>query len=59
MTAVSQFHLHSFVCIDSGFTNICATFHGSSGQCVNFPSNFNDIISSFGPDSGQDCFIFM
>ncbi|KAJ7260141.1 hypothetical protein C8J57DRAFT_1637741 [Mycena rebaudengoi] len=48
-----------FVCIDSGFTNICATFHGSSGQCVNFPSNFNDIISSFGPDSGQDCFIFI
>ncbi|KAJ7260151.1 hypothetical protein C8J57DRAFT_1514853 [Mycena rebaudengoi] len=49
----------SFVCVDAGFQNSCATFHGSSGQCVNFPPNLNDVISSFGPDSGQDCFIFV
>jgi hypothetical protein len=35
------------------------TFHGSSGQCVDFGSTLNDRISSFGPDADQDCFIFL
>jgi hypothetical protein len=49
----------SFVCVDAGFSGGCATFHGSSGQCVNFGSTLNDRISSFGPDADQDYFIFL
>ncbi|KAJ7323255.1 hypothetical protein DFH08DRAFT_350047 [Mycena albidolilacea] len=48
-----------FVCTDAGFTGSCAVFSGASGQCVDFPSNFNDDISSVGPDSGQDCFFWI
>ncbi|KAF8199803.1 hypothetical protein K438DRAFT_1966170 [Mycena galopus ATCC 62051] len=46
-----------FVCTDAGFTGSCQVF-SSSGQCVNFPSSFNDDITSVGPDSGQDCFFW-
>jgi hypothetical protein len=54
-------HVHSlsFVCTDAEFAGNCDVFHGASGQCVNFPGNFNDDISAVGPDSGQDCFFFM
>ncbi|KAJ6592870.1 hypothetical protein B0H19DRAFT_1245680 [Mycena capillaripes] len=38
-----------FVCTDVQFTGSCAVFHGASGQCINFPSAFNDDISSVGP----------
>ncbi|KAJ6603742.1 hypothetical protein B0H10DRAFT_1703141, partial [Mycena sp. CBHHK59/15] len=48
-----------FVCVDANFGAPCATFHGASGQCVAFSSDFDNVISSFGPDSGQDCFIFV
>jgi hypothetical protein len=48
----------SFVCQDAGFHTNCQVLHGSSGHCVNVPASLNDVISSFGPDSGQDCFIF-
>ncbi|KAJ7256080.1 hypothetical protein C8J57DRAFT_1517812 [Mycena rebaudengoi] len=46
------------VCTDAGFTGNCQTLNGGSTQCVNVPGGFNDEISSFGPDDGQDCFIF-
>lgn len=29
-----------------------------SGQCVNVGSDFNDDVSSFGPDPGLTCAIF-
>ncbi|KAJ7111921.1 hypothetical protein C8R44DRAFT_882952 [Mycena epipterygia] len=48
-----------FVCVNAGFEGPCASFHGSSGQCVAFSSDFDNVISAFGPDSGQDCFIFV
>ncbi|KAJ7277904.1 hypothetical protein C8J57DRAFT_1465739 [Mycena rebaudengoi] len=47
------------VCTDAGFTGNCITLNGGSTQCNNFPGDFNDNISSFGPDDGQDCFIFV
>ncbi|KAJ7280020.1 hypothetical protein C8J57DRAFT_118874 [Mycena rebaudengoi] len=47
-----------FVCRDDSFGPPCQVLHGSSGQCVNVPASLNDAISSIGPDSGQDCFIF-
>ncbi|KAJ7277913.1 hypothetical protein C8J57DRAFT_1465745 [Mycena rebaudengoi] len=47
------------ICTDAGFTGNCITLNGGSTQCNNFPGSFNDNISSFGPDDGQDCFIFV
>ncbi|KAJ7872613.1 hypothetical protein B0H14DRAFT_2570109 [Mycena olivaceomarginata] len=37
----------------------CMLWHGKSNACVTLPPNFNDALSSFGPDTGQDCFIFV
>ncbi|KAK7023304.1 hypothetical protein R3P38DRAFT_3537792 [Favolaschia claudopus] len=48
-----------FACVNAGFAPPCGVFHGNSGQCVNFPSPFNDDITSVGPDPGQDCFFFI
>ncbi|KAJ7222895.1 hypothetical protein C8J57DRAFT_241847 [Mycena rebaudengoi] len=47
-----------FVCVDPNFLGTCATFHGASGQCINFPPPFQHSISSVGPDPGQDCLFF-
>ncbi|KAJ7253445.1 hypothetical protein C8J57DRAFT_1722353 [Mycena rebaudengoi] len=47
-----------FLCQDAGFHTNCQVLHGVSGACVNVPASLNDVISSFGPDSGQGCFIF-
>ncbi|KAF7322035.1 hypothetical protein MKEN_00726300 [Mycena kentingensis (nom. inval.)] len=47
-----------FMCDGIGFAPPCARASGRSGQCVPIPAGFNDIVSSFGPDSDQDCFIF-
>ncbi|KAJ7251625.1 hypothetical protein C8J57DRAFT_1520436 [Mycena rebaudengoi] len=46
------------LCPDVGFNGDCLTVNGGSTQCVNVPGSLNDQISSFGPDDGQDCFIF-
>ncbi|KAJ7873837.1 hypothetical protein B0H14DRAFT_2343924, partial [Mycena olivaceomarginata] len=46
----------SFVCTNSGFAGTCSVFRGASGECISFPGDFNDDITSIGPDSGQDCF---
>ncbi|KAJ6533059.1 hypothetical protein B0H19DRAFT_1272536 [Mycena capillaripes] len=48
-----------FVCTAGGFAGTCGKFHGASGQCVDFLSQFNDEISAIGPDSGQDCFFYL
>ncbi|KAJ6603069.1 hypothetical protein B0H10DRAFT_2217616 [Mycena sp. CBHHK59/15] len=48
-----------FVCVEAGFTGHCGNFAGASGQCVNFPSDFNDDITAVGPDDGQDCFFYI
>ncbi|KAJ7222896.1 hypothetical protein C8J57DRAFT_1592947 [Mycena rebaudengoi] len=47
-----------FVCVNPNFVSPCATFHGASGQCINFPPPFQHSISSVGPDPGQDCVFF-
>ncbi|KAJ7253422.1 hypothetical protein C8J57DRAFT_1473771 [Mycena rebaudengoi] len=47
-----------FVCVDPNFLPPCATFHGASGQCINFPPPFQHSISSVAPDPGQDCVFF-
>jgi hypothetical protein len=56
---IAHIHFHSFVCTDAGFTGNCGVFTGTSGECINFPSSFNDDITAVGPDDGQDCFFYM
>ncbi|KAJ7253893.1 hypothetical protein C8J57DRAFT_1237141 [Mycena rebaudengoi] len=48
-----------FVGVNDHWKGGTATFHGSSGQCVNVPVIWNELISAFGRDPGQDCFIFI
>ncbi|KAJ7249638.1 hypothetical protein C8J57DRAFT_1521655 [Mycena rebaudengoi] len=48
-----------FVGVNANWVGGTDHFHGSSGQCVNVPVIWNDLISAFGPDPGQDCFIFI
>ncbi|KAG8745751.1 hypothetical protein FRC12_014470 [Ceratobasidium sp. 428] len=49
-----------YFCTDKGFKGNCVYNMGfNSGQCVFVGPNFNDKISSFGPDAGMTCTIFM
>ncbi|KAG9078917.1 hypothetical protein FRC06_008048, partial [Ceratobasidium sp. 370] len=48
-----------YFCTDANFAGNCAYVSGmNSGQCVGVGSNFNDNVSSFGPDSGLTCTIY-
>ncbi|KAJ7898864.1 hypothetical protein B0H14DRAFT_3424196 [Mycena olivaceomarginata] len=46
-------------CVDGDFEGACMLWHAKSNTCVTLPPNFNKALSSFGPDAGQKCFIFM
>ncbi|QRV74523.1 hypothetical protein RhiJN_02539 [Ceratobasidium sp. AG-Ba] len=48
-----------FFCTDANFKGNCVYVHGfNSGQCVGVGSDFNDKVSSFGPDQGITCTIY-
>ncbi|KAF8599342.1 hypothetical protein BDV93DRAFT_511741 [Ceratobasidium sp. AG-I] len=48
-----------FFCTDADFKGRCVYVRGfSSGQCVGVGSDFNDNVSSFGPDQGMTCTIY-
>ncbi|KZV70954.1 hypothetical protein PENSPDRAFT_752089 [Peniophora sp. CONT] len=48
-----------FFCTDANFQGNCAYVTGfSSGACVGVGSDFNDDVSSFGPDPGLTCNIY-
>ncbi|KAJ7910945.1 hypothetical protein B0H13DRAFT_2328851 [Mycena leptocephala] len=54
---------HVFACSQAGFVNIppaiCEHYVASkSGDCVDFSPEIDNTVSSFGPDAGQQCFIF-
>ncbi|KAI4228609.1 MAG: hypothetical protein LQ349_006527 [Xanthoria aureola] len=42
------------LCTDAGFRGRCATFGSTSRVCC----NYNDVVSAFGPSSGQTCTIY-
>ncbi|KAJ7149278.1 hypothetical protein C8R43DRAFT_505956 [Mycena crocata] len=49
-----------YLCTDIGFTGYCVLITGaSSGHCVNLGPDLNDLVTSFGPDSGQSCSFFL
>lgn len=64
MCLLLQVYVTNFKCVDNSdmhlliadshlFLSLC-----SSGQCVGVGSNFNDDVSSFGPDPGLVCTIY-
>ncbi|KAG9097826.1 hypothetical protein FS749_005382 [Ceratobasidium sp. UAMH 11750] len=48
-----------YFCTDANFSGRCVYVSGfNSGQCVGVGSDFNDVVSSFGPDHGLTCTIY-
>ncbi|KAF8598964.1 hypothetical protein BDV93DRAFT_320357 [Ceratobasidium sp. AG-I] len=48
-----------YFCSDSEFKGNCLFVSGfGSGQCVNFGNEFNDQVSSFGPDPELKCILY-
>ncbi|CZT11430.1 uncharacterized protein RCO7_03865 [Rhynchosporium graminicola] len=41
---------HVYVCINSNFSGACQNVQVNTGGCYNFVGNYNDAISSIGPD---------
>ena len=46
---------HVFVCTDGGFAGSCTNYGIIANVCSNFPSAFQDNISSIGLDAGWRC----
>ncbi|KAJ7680184.1 hypothetical protein B0H14DRAFT_3908229 [Mycena olivaceomarginata] len=49
---------HVFICTDANFSGDCTNYGFFADQCSNFPGEFADDISSFGPDSGWSCTMY-
>ncbi|KFY15712.1 hypothetical protein V491_05592 [Pseudogymnoascus sp. VKM F-3775] len=46
---------HFYACINADFKPACQNFEVNTGGCYNFQGNWNDAISSIGPDKGTTC----
>ncbi|KAI4187167.1 MAG: hypothetical protein L6R41_002994 [Letrouitia leprolyta] len=46
------------LCTDAGFRGRCATYGSTNRVCYNPPGSYNDVVSAFGPSSGQRCTIY-
>ncbi|KFY23580.1 hypothetical protein V493_05762 [Pseudogymnoascus sp. VKM F-4281 (FW-2241)] len=49
---------HFYACINSNFQPACQNFAVNTGGCYNFSGNWNDAISSIGPDKGTTCTLY-
>ncbi|KAJ6550929.1 hypothetical protein B0H10DRAFT_1802301, partial [Mycena sp. CBHHK59/15] len=47
-----------FICTDANFAGDCTNYGFFADQCSNFPGEFQDDISSFGPDAGWSCTMY-
>ncbi|KAJ7275863.1 hypothetical protein C8J57DRAFT_1466525 [Mycena rebaudengoi] len=48
-----------FLCTAAGFTGTCVTIPGATnGGCVDLAGDLDNLVSSFGPDAGQTCWVF-
>ena len=50
---------HIYVCDTWDFQGSCTNVAFNNDQCTNFPTNFQDNISSIGPDGGWTCQVFV
>jgi hypothetical protein len=48
-----------YVCTDANFGGECDNYAVTLGECSNFPPAFQYDISSFGPQEGTSCCIFL
>lgn len=55
----AQFDGHLFVCTDLNWSGACLNIGFYSQVCQNFPSGFDNEITSVGPDSGWNCHLLM
>ena len=46
------------VCTDWDWKGSCTNVHFNNAQCTNFPSAYQDNVSSLGPDGGWECIIY-
>ncbi|KAJ7814692.1 hypothetical protein B0H14DRAFT_2603966 [Mycena olivaceomarginata] len=46
---------HVYICTDANFGGDCTDYGFTNNVCSNLPSEFQDDISSFGPDAGWVC----
>ncbi|KAJ7795057.1 hypothetical protein B0H14DRAFT_3888497 [Mycena olivaceomarginata] len=49
---------HVYICTDSNFGGDCTNYGITNNVCSNLPSEFQDNISSFGPDQGWGCIFY-
>ncbi|KAJ7157282.1 hypothetical protein C8R46DRAFT_1114005 [Mycena filopes] len=49
---------HVFICTDVDFGGDCTNYGFFNNVCSTFPSEFQDNISSFGPDKGWKCTLY-
>ncbi|OBT66195.1 hypothetical protein VE03_05139 [Pseudogymnoascus sp. 23342-1-I1] len=49
---------HFYACVDSDFRGKCESFTINTGECYSFNSDWNDAITSIGPDKGTTCTIW-
>ncbi|KAJ7051485.1 hypothetical protein C8F01DRAFT_1262816 [Mycena amicta] len=49
---------HVFVCTDVDFAGDCSDYGFVNDVCSNFPPEFQNDISSFGPDQGFECITY-
>jgi hypothetical protein len=48
-----------YLCTDANWQGYCVYItDAGSGECVNLASDLNDLVSSFGPDPNQGCYMF-
>ena len=48
-----------FICTDANWSGDCTTYGFFSGVCSNFPPEFQDDISSVGPNPGWSCNLYV
>ncbi|OBZ73474.1 hypothetical protein A0H81_06641 [Grifola frondosa] len=46
-----------YICTDANWSGDCDNYGFINGQCSNFPSTFQNDISSVGPDPGWVCIL--
>jgi hypothetical protein len=49
---------HVFICTVVNFSGDCTNYGFFADLCSNFPGEFGDDISSFGPDAGWSCTLY-
>lgn len=50
---------HIYICTDANWDGDCDDYGFTDGACSNFPSEYQDDISSIGPDSGWLCTLYV